>query len=111
MTKNAAGSIEEKRKHLEAAEAEATRREMAAAAKRVEEEKKRMKTVAAAVEKNKKDLAKASSAVEDSKKRLIDEKKRCKIQIEETDESSPEDEEEGKTNVTPKADLPKSKIR
>ena len=113
MMKNAATSDEEKRKQLEAAaaEVEETRKQMPRAKAKVEEEKKRMKTAAAAVDKNKKDLAAASAAVEESKKQLIEDKKRCKIQIEETDESSSEDEEVERKPVAPKTDSQKSKIR
>ena len=60
--------------------------------------------------KNKEDLAAATAAVEKSAKEITEEKKRCKIQIEETDESSSEDEGEAKREV-PQSDSQKSKIR
>ena len=83
---------------------------MEAVAARVEEEKRRVDCAKAAIKKNKKDLAAATSAVEKSAKEMVEEKKRCKIQIEETDESSSEDEGEAKPEVL-QSDSQKSKIR
>ena len=89
---------------------EQTKLKMEAAAARVEEEKRRVDCAKAAIKKNKKDLAAATSAVEKSAKEMTEEKKRCKIQTEETDESSSEDEGEAKPEML-QSDSQKSKIR
>ena len=89
---------------------EQTKQKMEAAAARVEDEKRRVDSAKAAIAKNKKDLAATTSAVEKSAKEMVEEKKRCKIQIEETDESSSEDEGEAKPEVL-QSDSQKSEIR
>ena len=112
MIKSAATSVEEKKKQLKAAaaEVEKTKKQMEAAAARVEEEKKKVEAAKAAVAKNKIDVAAADAAVTESAKELSEEKKRCRIQIEETDESSSEDEKDTKPAPS-KSNTQKSKIR